>query len=108
MPADAPGRTEYFVRGRRGARASLGKKLLEGLGYQVTMQTSALAAIGLARAAPALFDLGATDFTMPGMAGVKFGSELQPIWPGLPVFLTTGCSSVLTTGKARSLASRDF
>ncbi len=72
------------------------------------MQTSALAAIGLARAAPALFDLGATDFTMPGMAGVKFGSELQPIRPGLPVFLTTGCSSVLTTGKARRLGFAGF
>jgi PAS domain S-box-containing protein len=90
------------------ALAGLGKKILERLGYQVTMQTSALAAIGLVRADPALFDLVITDLTMPGMDGVKFGSELLQIRPGLPVVLTTGYSSVMTTGKARQLGFAGF
>jgi len=90
------------------ALASLGKKLLERLGYQVTMQTSALAAIGLVRANPALFELVITDLTMPGMDGVKFGSELRQIRPGLPVIITTGYSSVMTPGKARQLGFAGF
>ena len=85
------------------ALAILGKKILERLGYQVTMKTSAVEAIELVRKNPELFDLVITDLTMPGMNGVKFGSELLQIRPGLPVLLTTGYSSVMTPGKARQL-----
>jgi CheY-like chemotaxis protein len=90
------------------ALASLGKKILERLGYEVTMQTSALEAVELVRARPDLFDLVITDLTMPGMDGVKFGSELLRIRPTLPVIITTGYSSVMTTGKARKLGFAGF
>ena len=90
------------------ALASLGKKILERLGYQVTMKTSVQEAIELVRAQPALFDLVITDLTMPGMDGVKFGGELLQIRPGLPVIITTGYSSVMTTGNARQLGFAGF
>jgi CheY-like chemotaxis protein len=90
------------------ALAGLGKKILERLGYQVTMKTSALEAIALVRANPARFDLVITDLTMPGLDGVKFGRELLQIRPGLPVIITTGYSSVMTAGKARKLGFAGF
>jgi signal transduction histidine kinase/ActR/RegA family two-component response regulator len=85
------------------ALALLGKKILERLGYRVTMRTSALEAIELVRDNPGRFELVITDLTMPGMDGVKFGNELLQIQPGLPVLLTTGHSSVMTSRKARQL-----
>ena len=90
------------------ALASLGKKTLERLGYQVTMKTSALEAIAVVRAQPEPFDLVITDLTMPVMDGVKLGRQLLEIQPHLPVIITTGCSGVRTAGKARELGFREL
>ena len=49
--------------------ANLGKKMLERLGYQVTVKTSALEAIAAVRDQPERFDLVITDLTMPVMNG---------------------------------------
>jgi CheY-like chemotaxis protein len=85
------------------ALAALGKKMLERLGYQVTIKTSALEAIAAVRDEPARFDLVITDLTMPVMDGVKLGSQLLQIQPHLPIIITTGYSGVMTPGKAREL-----
>jgi len=81
--------------------ANLGKKMLERLGYQVTVKTSALEAIAAVRDQPERFDLVITDLTMPVMNGAKLGSELLQLQPGLPIIITTGYTGVMTTGKAR-------
>ncbi len=85
------------------ALASLGKKMLERLGYQVTMTTSALEAFALVRDHPDRFDLVITDLAMPGMDGVKLGVDLLRIRPRLPILITTGYSSVMTVDKACEL-----
>jgi len=77
--------------------------MLERLGYQVTMKTSALEAFALVSDHPDRFDLVITDLAMPGMDGVKLGSELLRIRPGLPILMTTGYSSVMTADKVREL-----
>ena len=81
--------------------ASLGKKMLERLGYKVATKTDALEAIAAVRSHPDAFDLVITDLTMPGMDGAKLGGELLRIRPGLPIILTTGYSGVMTAGKVR-------
>ncbi len=83
--------------------ASLGKKMLERLGYRVTMKTSALEAIAAVRDQPKPFDLVITDLTMPVMDGTKLGGQLLQIQPRLPIIITTGYSGVMTAGKAREL-----
>ena len=88
--------------------ASLGKKMLERLGYTVTMKTSALEAIAAVREQPDAFDLVITDLTMPGMDGTKLGGQLLQIQPRLPIIISTGYSGVLTTEKARELGFREL
>jgi PAS domain S-box-containing protein len=88
--------------------ASLGKKILERLGYTVTVKTSPQAALAAVRARPEAFALVITDLTMPVMDGVTLGGQLLKIQPCLPVILTTGYSRVLTVEKVRELGFRDL
>jgi signal transduction histidine kinase/FixJ family two-component response regulator len=88
------------------ALASLGKKMLERLGYTVTMKTSAQEAIAAVRGQ--LFDLVITDLTMPVMDGVRLGNQLLQIQPLLAIILTTGYSGVMTAEKVRELGFRDL
>ena len=88
--------------------ASLGKKVLEKLGYHVTAKTSALEALVAIREQPDYFQLVITDLTMPDVDGVKLCSELRKIQPSLPVILTTGYSGVMTPEKIRSLGFREL
>jgi len=88
--------------------ASLGKKMLERLGYRVTMKTSALEAFAAVRDQPKPFDLVITDLTMPVTDGAKLGGQMLQIQPGLPIIITTGYSGVMTAGKARELGFREL
>ncbi len=88
--------------------ASLGKRILERLGYRVTTKTSALEALAAVREQPEEFALVITDLTMPGMDGAKLGRQLLQIQPRLPVILTTGYSGVMTPGKARELGFQEL
>ena len=90
------------------ALASLGKKMLERLGYVVTMKTSPLEAIAAVRDQAEPFALVITDLTMPFMDGAKLGSQLLQMQPRLPIILTTGYSGVMTAAKARELGFREL
>jgi PAS domain S-box-containing protein len=83
--------------------ANAGKKMLTGLGYVVTMKTSAPEAVAAVRAQPDAFDLVITDLTMPVMDGLTLGGELRQIRPRLPIILMTGYSGMMTADKAREL-----
>ena len=88
--------------------ASLGKQMLERLGYVVTAQTNPLEAIAAVRAQPKLFDLVITDLTMPGMDGAKLGAQLLQIQPTMPIIITTGYSGLMTAAKVRELGFREL
>ena len=88
------------------ALARVGAKMLERLGYSVTMKTSALDALAAARVQP--FHLAITDLTMPVMDGAKLGGQLLQLQPGLAIILTTGYSGVMTVEKVRELGFRDL
>jgi CheY-like chemotaxis protein len=89
------------------ALADVGKKMLERLGYRVTMTTSALEAIAIVRNQPKPFDLVITDLTMPVMDGTKLGGQLLQLQPRLPIIIATGYSGVMTPGKAREFGFRE-
>jgi PAS domain S-box-containing protein len=63
---------------------------LERLGYRVTGETSALAALGKFEAAPDTFDALVTDYSMPGLTGVELVRAFRRARPDLPVVLTSG------------------
>jgi signal transduction histidine kinase/FixJ family two-component response regulator len=88
------------------ALANVGKKMLERLGYTVTSKTSALEAIAAVRNQPDAFRLVVTDLTMPGMDGIKLGTQLLAVQPRLSVILTTGYNGVMTEESVRKLGFR--
>jgi len=90
------------------ALAALGKKMLERLGYVVTMKSNPLDAIAAVRDRAEPFDLVITDLTMPGMDGVKLGGQLLQLQPLLPIIIMTGYSGVMTTAKARQLGFQEL
>jgi PAS domain S-box-containing protein len=70
---------------------------LEALGYATVMTTSAeQALVELARDA-SRFAAVFSDVVMDGMGGFALGQEVRRLYPGLPVVLSSGYSSVLAS-----------
>ncbi|MCD4719287.1 MAG: PAS domain-containing protein, partial [Desulfobacula sp.] len=68
------------------------RKMLERLGYKVTIRNSSIDALEAFRANPDNFDLVITDMTMPNMTGDKLAAELIKIRPDISIILCTGFS----------------
>jgi PAS domain S-box-containing protein len=88
--------------------AELGKKMLERLGYRVTVRTNSVDALGLFRAKPHDFDLVLTDMTMPNMTGDKLAGELIKIRSDIPIIMCTGFSDTMSEKKAATLGIKGF
>ncbi len=87
---------------------NLGKRVLEGLGYTMTIKTSAIEALAAFREKPDAFNLVITDLAMPAMDGLNLGVEMLQIRPSLPIILMTGYSSSLNVEKVRALGFREL
>lgn len=66
------------------------KRLLEELGYHVTLHFGSLEALEDFRNRPADFDVVVTDNTMPRMTGLQLTQEVLKIRPGTPVLMVSG------------------
>jgi PAS domain S-box-containing protein len=88
--------------------ASLGKSMLERMGYCVTTEISSVKALKLFSGQPSGFDLVITDQTMPNMSGVDLAKALIEIRPELPVILATGYSTAINPEKAQALGIREL
>ncbi|MDR3457690.1 MAG: PAS domain S-box protein [Verrucomicrobiae bacterium] len=88
--------------------AGLGKRMLERLGYVVTVKTCPLEALATVRAQPDEFALVIADLTMPGMDGATLGTLLRQLRPQLPIIITTGYSRVMTAEKVAELGFREL
>jgi len=71
-------------------------KILEMLGYEVTILTDSVSALRLVEAGPARFDLLLTDMNMPEMTGDILIARVRALLPEIPVILCTGYSQKLT------------
>jgi len=87
---------------------SIGKYILESLGYQVESRTSSIEALELFKAMPEKFDLVVTDMTMPNLRGDQLAKQLMEVRPGIPVILCTGFSSIIDEKKALKKGIRAF
>jgi two-component system cell cycle sensor histidine kinase/response regulator CckA len=75
----------------------MARRLLEGLGYQITEVDSALAAL-TAFDGGATFDLLFTDVVMPGgMGGIDLGREVRRRFPVMPIVFCSGFSNPART-----------
>ncbi|MBM9538276.1 hybrid sensor histidine kinase/response regulator [Desulfobulbus alkaliphilus] len=88
--------------------AEMTTEMLARLGYQVTVQTSSLAALTTFESQPDQFDLVITDQTMPGMTGTELARRMLRIRPNLPIILCTGYSTQVSEEKAKALGIRAF
>jgi two-component system cell cycle sensor histidine kinase/response regulator CckA len=88
--------------------ARMGSRILENLGYTVTIRTSSLEALELFRAKPDRFALVITDMTMPHMTGDKFALELKQIRDDIPIILCTGYSNKINAESALEIGINAF
>lgn len=77
------------------------KKMLEGLGYCVTMVTRGPDALQLFEANPENFEVVFTDQTMPHLTGLDLAAAVRKIRPDMPVILCTGYSDFAKKEMAR-------
>ena len=83
-------------------------KVLEQLGYTVTIKTSSLEALELFYSKPNDFDLVITDMTMPNMTGDKLAGKLMTISPDIPVILCTGYSKKISNETGKEIGIKAF
>lgn len=88
--------------------ATVGKKMLERLGYSVTVKNSSLEALETFKNNPDHFDLVITDQTMPGMTGSEMSKEMLTTRPDIPIILCTGFSTIISEEKAKLMGVREF
>jgi len=86
----------------------MGKRILNGLGYTVTTNTSSVEALELFRSNPNDFDLIITDLTMPNITGDKLAVELIKIRSDIPVILCTGYSKKMSDEAAEKIGIKAF
>jgi len=90
------------------AVADLGGRMLQHLGYRVTVKTSSTEALEAFRAQPDHYDLLVTDMTMPDLTGTDLSREFLRIRPGFPVVLCTGFSEMITEESAKQMGIQAF
>ncbi len=88
--------------------AVLGGRMLERLGYAVSVTLSSVDALATFKANPAAFDVVITDQSMPDMSGVELALQLVKIRPDIPIILCTGYSKKITEKEAMALGIKKF
>ena len=76
-------------------------ELLQDLGYEIKWAANAREALAVLAGGELAFDLVFSDVIMPGMNGVELATVIRERYPGLPVVLTSGYSSVLADNADR-------
>jgi signal transduction histidine kinase/ActR/RegA family two-component response regulator len=74
----------------------MGKKMLENLGYKVTISSNSLSALEEFNSRPSKYSLLVTDQNMPNMTGTELASRMKSIQPDLKVIIITGYSDTLS------------
>lgn len=87
---------------------SMGKAMLERLGYRVTTRSSSLDALATFQNQPQEFDAVVTDQTMPGMTGVDLARRMLQIRPSIPIILCTGYSTIINEEQALRVGIKGF
>jgi len=82
---------------------SVGRRLLESLGYEVSAHGSSLAALEAFAADPKRWQLVITDFAMPGMNGVELARRIRARRSDIPILLCTGFGGAVDTAAAKSV-----
>ena len=74
----------------------MGKKMLENLGYKVSIKSDSLSALEEFKKDPEKYSLLVTDQNMPNISGTELASRMKEISPGLKVIIITGYADNLS------------
>jgi signal transduction histidine kinase/ActR/RegA family two-component response regulator len=74
----------------------MGKKMLENLGYKVSITSNSISALEEFRKDPDKYSLLVTDQSMPNITGTQLAFMMQDIRPGLKVIIITGYADNLS------------
>lgn len=88
--------------------AQSAQRLLEGLGYNVTVCSDGDAAFATFCDNPRGFDLVMTDLTMPGMNGKTLAKKVLELRQDIPIILCTGYSELLSPDEAKSIGLSEY
>jgi PAS domain S-box-containing protein len=78
-------------------------RLLQGLGYQTTVQTRSANALELFDKDPDVYDAALVDLHMPNPGGLEVAKHLHASRPNLPIFIMSGYSDALSDTPTESL-----
>ncbi len=84
------------------------KRMLEDLGYRVTVSSSSREALDIFDADPDGFDLVITDQSMPELSGQELAVRMLARRSDLPIVMITGFSAEMTAEKSRDIGIREF
>ena len=90
------------------AIVTMEKKMLERMGYKVTIETDSLKALDSFVDNPHMFDLVITDMTMPGMTGKELAMEMKKIRPEIPIIICTGFSHQINSQNCQELGLQGY
>ncbi|MDY6905137.1 MAG: ATP-binding protein [Thermodesulfobacteriota bacterium] len=85
------------------ALLSVGKRLLEKLGYTVTATSSSRKALDEFRQQADMFDIVITDMRMPEMSGLELSEKILAVRNDIPLLICSGMSELPSPEKAREL-----
>jgi two-component system cell cycle sensor histidine kinase/response regulator CckA len=68
----------------------MGKKILENLGYKVSIKSDSISALEEFKKEPGKYSLLVTDQNMPNITGIELASRMKAISPLLKVIIITG------------------
>jgi signal transduction histidine kinase/ActR/RegA family two-component response regulator len=74
----------------------MGKKMLENLGYKVTISSNSISALEEFKRDPDRYSLLVTDQSMPNISGTELAIMMKEIRPGLRVIIITGYADNLS------------
>ncbi len=86
----------------------LGVRLLQGLGYTVTGETSSKKALELFNSSPDEFDLVISDMTMPVFLGTDLAEKILNVRKDIPILLCTGFSERVDKKTAQSIGIKGY
>ena len=86
---------------------TVGREMLESLGYEVEAFTTSEEALDALRSDPGRCDVVVTDQTMPGYTGLELGVRVRAMRPDLPIVLTTGFSTLATAEALEAAGIRE-
>jgi DNA-binding NtrC family response regulator len=74
----------------------MGKKMLENLGYKVSIKSDSQSAFEEFKANPDKYSLVVTDQNMPGMPGTDLSMKMKQIRPEIKIIIITGFADNLS------------